>query len=149
MEKNAAYVLKEHINVLKEGSKYYEMINMLKAYNRKYKTMIFVHGSFLRNHTTPDIILTVHTLGRHQSKMFIPSKNVDQISLEIEFLIAICHPTGDKWQSKTLFPASLGPYLSIGRSVFDCCLSGVVPQCRTGSVRYLCLYILLRLYIDG
>ena len=23
------------------------------------------------------------------------------------------------------------------------------PQCRTGSVRYLCLYILLRLYIDG
>ena len=26
-----------------------------------------------------------------------------------------------------------------------CCYS----QCRTGSVRYLCLYILLRLYIDG
>ena len=24
-----------------------------------------------------------------------------------------------------------------------------LTQCRTGSVRYLCLYILLRLYIDG
>ena len=35
--------------------------------------------------------------------MLILSMNVDQKSLEIEFSIAICRPTGDKWHSKTLF----------------------------------------------
>ena len=29
--------------------------------------------------------------------------NLDKKMLETEFLIAICHPTGDNWQSKTLF----------------------------------------------
>ena len=36
-----------------------------------------------------------HT-GRRQSKMLIVSKNVDQNSLETEFLIAICRLTGGK-----------------------------------------------------
>ena len=39
---------------------------------------------------------------RRQSKTLILSTNVDQKSLETEFLTAICRPTGDKWQSKTL-----------------------------------------------
>ena len=39
--------------------------------------------------------------------MLILSTNVDQKSLETEFSIAICRPTGDKWQSKTLFLAIL------------------------------------------
>ena len=47
-----------------------------------------------------------HRVGR-QSKMLILSTNVDQKSLETEFLIAICRPTGDKWQSKTPFLAIL------------------------------------------
>ena len=33
-----------------------------------------------------------------RSKMLILSINVDQKSLETYFSIAICHPTGDKWQ---------------------------------------------------
>ena len=45
--------------------------------------------------------------------------------LETEFLIAICHPTGDKWQSKTLFLAIFDPRSSIVKVVFDCHLSGV------------------------
>ena len=38
-----------------------------------------------------------------------------------------CHrrPTGDKWQSKTLFLAIFDPRSSIIKSVFDCSLSGV------------------------
>ena len=45
------------------------------------------------------------TLGRWQSKMSILLTDVDQKSIETEFLIAICRLTGDKWQSKTLFLA--------------------------------------------
>ena len=41
-----------------------------------------------------------------QSKRLRLSTNVDQNYLETEFLIAICRPTCDKWQSKT-------PFLSI------------------------------------
>ena len=63
------------------------------------------------------------TLGRWQSKMSILLTDVDQKSIETEFLIAICRLTGDKWQSKTLFLAvfdsvrwlwrafSISPYL--------------------------------------
>ena len=47
-------------------------------------------------------------------------------SLEADFSIAICRPTGDKWQSKTLFLAIFDPISSIFESVFDCRLSGVV-----------------------
>ena len=38
--------------------------------------------------------------------------HVDQKSLETEFSIAICRPTGAKWQSKILFIATFDPYLS-------------------------------------
>ena len=48
-----------------------------------------------------------------QSKTLIPSTNVDQKSSETEFSIAICRPTGDKWQSKTLFLAIFDPQSSI------------------------------------
>ena len=47
------------------------------------------------------------TPGRRQSKTLILSTNADQKSLETEFVIVICRPTGDKWQSKTLFLAIL------------------------------------------
>ena len=57
--------------------------------------------------------------------MIILSTNIDKKSLETEFLIAICRPTGDKCQSKTLFLAIFDPHSSIVKSVFDCRLSGV------------------------
>ena len=50
----------------------------------------------LFTYTTPD---------RQQSKTLILSTNVDKKTLETEFSIAICRPTGDKWQLKTLFLA--------------------------------------------
>ena len=69
--------------------------------------------------------MTHITPGRWQSKTSILSTNVDQKSFETEFLIVICRPTGDKWQSKTLFLASFDPRSSIVKSVFDCHLPGV------------------------
>ena len=39
-----------------------------------------------------------------------------------KFSIAIYRPTGDKWQSKTMFPAIFGPCSSIVKSIFDCLL---------------------------
>ena len=51
--------------------------------------------------------------------------HIDQKSLETEFSIAICHPIGDKWQSKILFLAILVPRLSIVKRVFDRCLPGM------------------------
>ena len=54
--------------------------------------------------------------------------NVDQISLETEFLIAIYRHTGDKWQSKTLFLLIFYPRSSIVHSVFDCRVPGVVQK---------------------
>ena len=65
------------------------------------------------------------TPGRRQSKTSILLTNADQKLLETEFLIFICRPTGDKWQSKTLFLEIFDPHLSIVKSVFDCCLPGV------------------------
>ena len=50
-------------------------------------------------HTGKEAIDNVNTLD------VIPSMNVDQNSPETEFPIAICRPTSDKWQSKTLFLA--------------------------------------------
>ena len=58
--------------------------------------------------------------------MLILLTNVDQKSLETECSIAICRPTGDKWQSKTLFLAIIDPHLSIVKSIFNCRISGVV-----------------------
>ena len=63
--------------------------------------------------------------GRRQSKTLILSTTVDQKSLETEFSIVICRPTGDKWQSETLFLAIFDPRSSIAKSVFDCRLPGV------------------------
>ena len=59
--------------------------------------------------------------------MLILYKNVDQKSLETEFLIAICHPIGDKWQLKTLFLAIFDLCsMIVKKHVFDCCLPGVI-----------------------
>ena len=52
------------------------------------------------------------------SKTLIPLTNVDEKSLETEFLIAICHSIGDKWRSKTLFIAIFDLCSSIDKSVF-------------------------------
>ena len=52
--------------------------------------------------------------------MLILSTNVDQRSLETELSTTFCRQTGDKWQSKTLFPAICDPRSSIVQSVFDC-----------------------------
>ena len=41
------------------------------------------------------------------------------------FSIAICRPTGDKWQSKTLFLSIFDPRSSIIVYVFDCNQPGV------------------------
>ena len=60
------------------------------------------------------------TPGRGQTKTLKQSTKIDKKSLEAEFSIAICHPTGDKWQSKTLFLAIFDPCSSIVKSVFDC-----------------------------
>ena len=51
---------------------------------------------------------------------------IDKKSLETEYSIAICHPTGEEWQSKTLFIAIFDPHSLIVKSVFDCHLSGVI-----------------------
>ena len=45
----------------------------------------------------------ITTLDRQQLKTLIQSTNINQTSLETEVLIAICHPTGDKWQLKHRF----------------------------------------------
>ena len=66
------------------------------------------------------------TLGRRQAKTLIQSRNVDKKPLETEFLIAICRPTGDKWQSKTLFISIFDQGSSIFDSIFDCRLRGVI-----------------------
>ena len=50
--------------------------------------------------------------------MSILSTNLVKKSLETEFSIAICRPTGDKWQSKTLFLVSFDPHSWIIKSVF-------------------------------
>ena len=47
--------------------------------------------------------MSLLTPGRRQSKTPILLRNVDQKSIETVFSIVICCPTGDKWQSKTLF----------------------------------------------
>ena len=65
------------------------------------------------------------TTGRRQSKTSILSMNIDKKSLETEFSIAICHPTGDKWQLKTLSLVIFDTRPSIVKSVFDCRLPGV------------------------
>ena len=68
------------------------------------------------------------TPDRRQSKTLILSTNVDKKSLGFEFSIAICSPTGDKWQSKTMFLAIFHQRSSIVKSVFDCRIFGVYTE---------------------
>ena len=60
--------------------------------------------------------------------MPILSRNVDHKSIETVFLIAICRPTGDEWQSKTMFLSIFYPRSSIVDNVFDCHLPGVISR---------------------
>ena len=57
--------------------------------------------------------------------------------LETELWITICRPIGNKLQSKTLFLAIFGLYLSIVKSVFDCRLSGVFHRREESTLRRL------------
>ena len=59
-----------------------------------------------------------HCIGGNE-KTIILSTSVDRKSLKIEFLIGICCPNGDKWQSKTLLLAIFDPRSSIVKSIFD------------------------------
>ena len=68
----------------------------------------------------------INTPGRRQSKTSILSRNIDQKSIETVFSIAICRPTGDKRQSKTLFISIINLRSSIVDNVFDCRLPGVI-----------------------
>ena len=81
--------------------------------------------------------------------MLILSTNVDQKSLETEFLIVICCPTGDKWQSKTLFLVNYDLLLSIVKSIFDCHLSGVhmEPSIQNGTIRLQHLFEVLNIFV--
>ena len=67
-----------------------------------------------------------NTPDRRKSKTLILSTNEDQKKkIETGFLVAICRPTGDKWQSKTLFLAIVDPRSLIVKNVFNCRISGV------------------------
>ena len=68
---------------------------------------------------------TKYTPDRRQSKTFILSMNVDKKSLETEFSIAICRPTGNKWQKKHTVSSYFDLHFSIVKSILDCRLSGV------------------------
>ena len=57
--------------------------------------------------------------------MPILSRNIDQKSIETVFSIDICRPTGDKWQSKTLFLSIFDQRLLVVDYVFPCRLPGV------------------------
>ena len=57
--------------------------------------------------------------------MPILSRNVDKKSMETVFSIAICRPTGDKWQSKNTVSIDFDLHLTIF-DVFDCCLPGLI-----------------------
>ena len=62
----------------------------------------------------------VNTLDKGQLKTLILWTKVDQKLFATEFLIAICHQTGVKWQSTALFLAILDARSSIVKSILDC-----------------------------
>ena len=68
----------------------------------------------------------VFTPDRLQSKTLILSTNIDKKYLATEILIAICRPTGNKWQLKTRLLLIFDPRSWIVKSIFGCRLSGVV-----------------------
>ena len=57
-----------------------------------------------------EMVIDISTRDRRQSKRLILSTKVDEKLLETEFWIAICRPTGDKWQSKTPFLVIFDPH---------------------------------------
>ena len=72
----------------------------------------------------PRIRQIIIILGRRQAEMSILSMNVDKKIVRSR--VFDFHPTGDKWQSKTLFLAIFDLRSSIVLSVFDCGLHGVI-----------------------
>ena len=66
-----------------------------------------------------ELSLNIAIWNRHEHiglaaiETLILSTNVDQKKFETKFSIAICRPTGDKWQSKTLFLVNFDPRSSI------------------------------------
>ena len=66
------------------------------------------------------------TPNRRQSKTLILSVSIGKKLVETEFSIAICCPTGNKWQLKNTVSSDFDPRLSIFKSVFVCRLSGVM-----------------------
>ena len=88
------------------------------------------------------------TLHRQQSKMFTLLTNLDQKSIETEFLIAICRLTGNKWQSKTLFLAIFDQLSSIVKSIFDCRLFRVYLLYLYAKFLHLPVYFTCMLNLD-
>ena len=102
------------------------------------------------------------TPGRRQSKKPILSRIIDKKSietefligicrptgdkwqLETEFLIGICRPTGDKWQSKTLFLSIFDPRSLFVDYIFDCLL-----PCVATAYCFYFSYKLLRLSVEA
>ena len=60
--------------------------------------------------------------------MLILLTNVDPRWLETELSTAVCCPAGDKWQSKTLFPANCDPRSSMVQNIFDCRLFDMIKE---------------------
>ena len=67
-----------------------------------------------------------------QSKTPILPGNLDKKSIETVFLIAICRPTGDKWQPKTLF---LSIFDSVSRLLIKFMIAAY-PVCVCGAQKY-------------
>ena len=61
-----------------------------------------------------------------------------------------CRPTGDKWQSKTLFLAIYDPRLSIVKSVFYCRLSdvGIQHGMEFGSLNFFFLILVFTVRVN-
>ena len=73
-------------------------------------------------------VYSINTPDRGQSKMLILSTNVDLRLLETELLIANCRLTGDKRQTKTLFPAIFDLHSSLVYSFSDCRLFSRIKE---------------------
>ena len=94
------HILKRHVFSCRGPYKYFTINLHLSMYSNKLVHCCIRILNLMFNHCHRSLM---DTPDRRQSKTLIVSTNVDQRSLETEFLIAICRPTGNKWQSKTLF----------------------------------------------
>ena len=95
---------------------------------RKQRKRLYEIGQHIRKRFLTHIS-SAHTCRVLLDRRQYISTNVDKKSLETVFFISICRPTGDKWQSKTLFLAIFDQCSSIVKSVSDCHLSGVRVFC--------------------